>query len=334
MNQPEAHWILQALRCIVDIFTPGVLLKAEAIVPTRELPAYFGESADAGKECHLAYHSSLMAAGWVALAEEDTSVLRRVIEATPELPQPASWLTYVRCHDDIGWKVLRPEVSQLGFDDTLLARVSRFLEGESGYANGVAFQTSGEAAVHGTNGMAASLVGFDRAATAEDAELAQRRLVLMYSLALCFGGLPMIYMGDELAMTNDVSEACLAAARIDSRWVQRPVMDAAQFAARHDANTRTGKVFSALRRMVRVRGLQDAFAADAARELVMMRDAALLVLKRGDGFVLAANFSGSGKTIDLAKDCGMRAGPWLECLTEERIDGKLHLGPWQVAWLK
>jgi hypothetical protein len=40
-----------------------VLLKAEAIVPTRELPAYGSANA---AECHIAYHSSLMAAGWLA----------------------------------------------------------------------------------------------------------------------------------------------------------------------------------------------------------------------------------------------------------------------------
>ena len=100
MNQPEAHQILQALRAIVDIVAPGVLLKAEAIVPTRELPAYLG-SADA-PECHIAYHSSLMAAGWVALAEQNTGVLREVIRNTPALPPAATWLSYVRCHDDIG----------------------------------------------------------------------------------------------------------------------------------------------------------------------------------------------------------------------------------------
>lgn len=98
MNQPEAHQLLQALRAIVDIVAPGVLLKAEAIVPTRELPAYLG-SAEA-PECHIAYHSSLMAAGWVALAEQGTGVLREVVRNTPALPAAATWLSYVRCHVD------------------------------------------------------------------------------------------------------------------------------------------------------------------------------------------------------------------------------------------
>jgi amylosucrase len=69
MNRPEAHTILRALRAVCDIAAPGVLLKAEAIVPARELPPYFGlrdgaasgeandasvdQNADAiGDECH------------------------------------------------------------------------------------------------------------------------------------------------------------------------------------------------------------------------------------------------------------------------------------------
>jgi amylosucrase len=64
MNQPEAHTILQALRAVAAIAAPGILLKAEAIVPARQLPPYFGlpgeanAQAEAVPECHLAYHSS------------------------------------------------------------------------------------------------------------------------------------------------------------------------------------------------------------------------------------------------------------------------------------
>ena len=69
INQPEAHAILQALHALVGLVAPGVLLKAEAIVPTRALPPYFGSGEAIGRECHLAYHSTLMAASWAALAQ-------------------------------------------------------------------------------------------------------------------------------------------------------------------------------------------------------------------------------------------------------------------------
>jgi len=39
-NQPEAHAILQAFRALSRIAAPGLLLKAEAIVPPPQLVPY------------------------------------------------------------------------------------------------------------------------------------------------------------------------------------------------------------------------------------------------------------------------------------------------------
>ncbi len=75
-NQPEAHWVLQALRAVAKLVAPGVLLKAEAIVPTPELAPYFGTGDAHGRECDLAYHSSAMAACWAAVAEQRTDLLQ------------------------------------------------------------------------------------------------------------------------------------------------------------------------------------------------------------------------------------------------------------------
>src|SRR5471032_2004819 len=217
MNQPEAHQLLQALRAIVDIVAPGVLLKAEAIVPTRELPAYLGSAA--APECHIAYHSSLMAAGWAALAEQDSALLRAVIASTPALPVAASWLSYVCCHDDIGWNVLRAEAAADGQEpNARLARVARFFSGAEGsYASGAAFQSTDPNAAHGSNGMAASLAGLGPAASGEGGVLALRRMLLLHGLALSFGALPVLYMGDELAMENDHSYLSRPQHAMDSR---------------------------------------------------------------------------------------------------------------------
>jgi amylosucrase len=95
---------MRALRLLVDIFAPSVLLKSEVIAPVEDAAAYLGSTA--APECHLAYHAGLMTAGWASLAEQDTSTLRAVIEAVPKLPENAGWITYVRCHDDIGWQPL------------------------------------------------------------------------------------------------------------------------------------------------------------------------------------------------------------------------------------
>lgn len=338
MNQPEAHWILQALRCIVEIAAPGVLLKAEAIVPMRELPAYFGADDGRGRECHLAYHSSLMAAAWTALAEQRIDLLCQVIDATPSLPAPASWLTYVRCHDDIGWNVLRPELEQSGADSgRRLAAVSRFLGGAdpASFAGGTAFQTGDGLAVHGTNGMASALVGFARARTAEELQHAERRLILLYGLAFCFGGVPLIYMGDEMAFANEESEASQAARLLDSRWLQRPLWDEARHAERHAVDTVAGKVFAALRRMTQQRRQHAALAADVPRRIVDTGNAAVLGLQRGEHFLALSNFSEHAVQVDLHRLHGAADdAAWFDCLAEIPVENAVVLEPWGTVWLE
>lgn len=253
MNQPEAHRILQALRAVVDIAAPGVLLKAEAIVPTRELPPYFGMRAldgysggedaaggDAGgdadglgstRACHLAYHSSLMTALWAGLAERRGDIVARVLADTPTLPAHCAWLGYLRCHDDIGWSVLAHEAAgddaRPGYD---LARVAAFFAGETAdsYARGQRFQSDGGDRVHGSNGMSAALAGIDAALAAGDGDAllrAERRLHLLHAVLLASTGLPTLYMGDEIALGNHERYREDPARAAEGRWLQRPAMD-------------------------------------------------------------------------------------------------------------
>ena len=325
MNQPEAHVLLQALRAVVDIVAPGVLLKAEAIVPMAELPAYFGDAA--APECHLAYHSSLMAAAWGALAEQDAGLLRSVIAATPALPPSASWLSYVRCHDDIGWNVLRGEAAADGAGaDARLAAISRFYAGAGdSYAAGAAFQTSATGAAHGSNGMAASLAGMERAASAAEREQALRRLLLLHGLALSFGALPVLYMGDELAMENDYGYSARPQHAMDSRWLQRPVFDARRAAQRHDTQTMAGRMYTALCTLLALRQRHPELAAGAPRALLPSAPA-VLALARGAHFLNLMNFSAQPQSFHLP-------GRWTDGLSGRVLEHEVVLEPWAMHWL-
>jgi amylosucrase len=301
MNQPEAHLILQALRALVGIAAPGVLLKAEAIVATRELPAYLG--AGDASECHLAYHSTLMTASWAALAEQDTGLVRAVVEATPALPAGTSWLTYVRCHDDIGWKHLLPEAGGI----ERLASVAAFYNDGHGFADGVAFQ-GGLA----TNGTAASLCGVAKARMDADVDAAVRRVLLLHALAFAFGGLPMLYMGDELGMVNDEGYVLDPARARDSRWVQRAPFPDGAIAAGSPA----ARIHDGLRRLIALRRSLTDLAAGMACTLLPTADPALLALARGERFLGLFNFADREVAADT---CVLR--PW-ECIWLDRATGE------------
>ena len=72
----------------------------------------------------------------------------------------------------------------------------------------------------------------------------------MYAVVFSFGGIPLIYMGDELAVLNDPQWADDLAHEDDNRWMHRPAMDWAAAARRHDPETVEGRMFAAIRALV------------------------------------------------------------------------------------
>jgi amylosucrase len=337
MNQPEVHWILQALRCLTNIAAPGTLLKAEAIMPTQDLPPYFGLGDTPGPECHVAYHSSLMSASWLALAEENTQLIQDVLAHTPPLPDGCAWMTYVRCHDDIGWNVLRPELDARGLDQrSRLLYASQFFAGQidGSYAQGAAFQASDSHAVHGTNGMAAALVGLTTAQTPEETLAATSRLNLLQSLSLFVGGLPIIYMGDELGQGNTLAAELDARQGPDGRELHRPLFDEALFAQRFDIRTLAGQIYADLSAFVRAKKKHPALSAEHTLHLIQSPHAAMLLLQRGEHALGLFNFSRTHVTLDLSSCLPSGLQQMRNALTQEKFDLQAcTLAPYAAVWL-
>lgn len=338
MNQPETHVILRALRALVDIAAPCVALKAEAIVPMDQLPPYFGQGAYAGQECHLAYHSSLMAAGWSALALQRADIMANVIARTPPLPPAAGWLAYVRCHDDIGWNVLRAEAAgATGLAPFSLAQVEAFYAGRTpgSFARGESFQTDGQG-VHGSNGMASALCGLQAGEEADDEALAQQaidRMLLLYAMAMAMPGIPMLYMGDELALGNDAHWRTDPLRQGEGRWLHRPSMDwAALERAQADASTPQGRALKGLRTLIATRKRLPALASTQPLDTIETGDTHVLAVRRGTDFLALGNFSGSTRQLPVE---ALTDVAWTLVAGGQigHIGASVELGPWGFAWL-
>ncbi|MBW6526271.1 alpha-amylase [Sphingomonas sp. RHCKR7] len=227
-NLPQTHYIVRALRAALDIAAPATLLKAEAIVPTAFVPPYFGLDEGEGfePECHLVYNNSLMVAGWVGLAEQSAALPAAIVAASGGLPTGANWLSYARCHDDIGWGSVLGDLRAIdAAPERRLAAAARFLEGvDGGWARGAPFQGDG-AVLHGSNGTMASLAGLESARGEEEREAAYRRIALLNALAIASGGLATTYMGDELGLLNDYAYRDDPERAHEGRWLHRPAMD-------------------------------------------------------------------------------------------------------------
>ena len=250
---PEAHLLLQAFNAVLRMAAPSMLFKSEAIVHPDEVIEYISP-----EECQLSYNPLQMALTWESLATRDGRLLQQALERRHALPAHTSWVNYVRSHDDIGWTFADEDATELGIDGYGHRRfLNDFYVGRADgtFARGVPFQENpktGDARVTGTT---ASLAGIE----AQDAG-GEDRVVLAHAIAMSTGGIPLLYLGDEVAQLNDYSYADDPDEAGDSRWVHRPHRPEANYAARTDASTPAGRVFGRLNELIAVRRATPEFA--------------------------------------------------------------------------
>lgn len=345
-NQPEAHLLLQAFRALSRIAAPALLLKAEAIVSPPQLVPYLGRDIAANRECELAYHNVLMVMLWSSLAERRVVLMTHALQQMPLIPSMTSWITYVRCHDDIGWAVTEEDAAAVGLEGFAhRSFLSDFYSGRfpNTFARGATFQFNPKNNDRRISGSLASLAGLELAQEKQDwreVELAIGRILLLHNIIFAFGGIPLIYMGDELGMLNDHSFLENPDLMNDNRWLHRPAMDWELAATRSDPGNITGRIYKQLKRMVDARKRTRLLHAEADTYPVWTHNDSVFGMiresPRGRLLVLA-NFSEQPQTISRQRmrELGF-SGLLINRLTEEPIDlwGDLMLTPYQALWLQ
>ena len=225
-NQPEVHELLQAFRAAMRIAAPAVAFKAEAIVAPARPRAVPGDGQARGQGVRPRLpqradgaaveragvrpggaddeHAAGDAAGPAGRRLADLRALprrhrlgdhargrRRASARTPTCTG-ASWPTSTRASSRA-----RSRAARASSPTRAPARRAR-------------------------RGTCASLAGLESAPDEVAVELAVRRVLLLYAVAFAHGGLPLIYMGDELGLLNDASYLDDPHRRDDNRWMHRP----------------------------------------------------------------------------------------------------------------
>jgi len=345
LNQLEVHLLVQAFRALTRLGAPATLFKAEAIVAPDDLVPYLGGHDRYRPECELAYHNQLMVMLWSSIATRDGRLMAQSLRRMKRIPAEASWVTYVRGHDDIGWAVGAEDAAAVGWDWFNHRNfLNTFFSGRfpGSFARGALFQENPATGDARISGSAASLCGIEQAlADGDDAALDRgiRRLVLLYGVAYAFGGVPLLYMGDELALRNDENYLAEPALADDNRWMHRPVMDWAAAERRHDPASVEGRVFGWLRRLAAVR--RETLALRTGGDLTILGTDNAHVFgwrrrhPRSGNFVGLANFAESEQTVDTG--AFGRYG-WLETVLGsdgplEVHGGRARLKPLGFVWL-
>jgi amylosucrase len=343
-NQPEAHKILQALKALTRLAMPGLVLKAEAIVWPDQLVPYLGAHDHYRPECDLAYDNQLMVMLWSSLASRDARLAVQALGRRRPAPSQAGWVTYVRCHDDIGWAVGDLDAWAVGLNPFEHRRfLAEFYAGKhpGSFARGLDFQVNEQTADARTSGSCASLAGLEQAHDPGAVDAVLARIETLYAIAYSFGGIPLVYMGDEIAMRNDADWAADLEHADDNRWVHRPRMDWTSAARRHTAGSVEQRTFDALRKLGEVRRTTRAFRSDGTTTVLHVDNPHVLAYVRAHpraAPVLAlANFSDHEESVAVATLGGHGfSSPLHLHSTRGRIiggDGRIHLPPWGFLWV-
>ena len=345
-SEPEVHMLLQALRACCRIACPAVIHLEEAIVAPAEMLPYLGRGKHDGKEGNLAYHNSLMVQFWGALATRDARMMSHVLrEHFPERLTNATYATYIRCHDDIGWAITDADAGALHISGPAhRAFLSNFYEGTfpGTFARGALFQVNAATGDKRISGSFASLAGLEKAqdeGDAKAADLAVQRILLGHALIAGFGGIPLIYMGDELATLNDYSYLDDPARAHDSRWVHRPEMDWHLAHYRHSDDGAAGQVFRGVKQILHRRKLTPALHAAHPVGIVDLGLSGLFsIVRRAPTGALLGLFNMTEHWLTLTEAAARAQGVTLmhDALSDAPVTahhGQIALPPFARVWL-
>lgn len=356
-NQPKAHSLIQAFNACLQIVAPAVLFKSEAIVHPDEVLKYIDP-----QECQLSYNPLMMALLWESLATRKTELLTESLRKSFSINPHCAWVNYVRCHDDIGWTFDDAVAQQLGingFDHRFF--LNQYYTGrfEGSFSRGVPFQenpTTGDCRVCGT---AASLTGLELAVwnnNPHEIDHAIKRHLLLHSIILSIGGIPLLYSGDELGFLNDYRYEQDPGKAHDSRWVNRIALTDELLAHASKSHTPQYRIAQGLKNMIAVRkqtpalGLGDTRIIQTDNQHIFAYSRSLHGQQEFAGnknsdsqshfFLALANFSEHSQQIDrrilnhlFSETCtDLLNGQTLSTNSDE-LKKPIELEAYQVVWL-
>jgi len=168
-NLEETHCVIKNWRKYLDDNFKDKVFLAEANQWGNDLPKYFGD----GDECHMAYNFPLMPRLYIALKQENSAPIIKIMENLPKIPQNCQWATFLRNHDELTLEMVTEE------------------ERDYMYAN----------YAHDTK---MRLNQGIRRRLAPLADNNDKIIKLLNSILFSFQGTPIIYYGDEIGMGDNI----------------------------------------------------------------------------------------------------------------------------------
>ena len=193
-NLPRTHSVIKILSDYIQLTAPSSVMQVEACQQPKDILPYFGKERDVDiqinnkvktikrtNEAQIAYHFPYMPALWASFVTEDKKYFIDAYKNTPQIPKTAAWGMFLRVHDELTLEMVSPEVRKIVYND-LIAKGAEFRKG------------------FGISGRLSNFLDKN-----------PDRIEMAYSILFSLPGIPIIYYGDEVGVTNNFENAKISA---------------------------------------------------------------------------------------------------------------------------
>ena len=193
-NLPRTHSVIKILSDYIQLTAPSSVMQVEACQQPKDILPYFGKERDVDiqinnkvktikrtNEAQIAYHFPYMPELWASFVTEDKKYFIDAYKNTPQIPKTAAWGMFLRVHDELTLEMVSPEVRKIVYND-LIAKGAEFRKG------------------FGISGRLSNFLDKN-----------PDRIEMAYSILFSLPGIPIIYYGDEVGVTNNFENAKISA---------------------------------------------------------------------------------------------------------------------------
>lgn len=189
-NLPKTYSVIKILSDYILLTASSSVIQVEACQHPKDILPYFGKEREVDiqvnneikkikrtNEAQIAYHFPYMPAIWATLITEDKKYFIDAYKNTPQTPKSTAWGMFLRVHDELTLEMVSPEVRKIVYDDL----INKGLEFRKGF---------------GVSGRLANFLDKN-----------PNRIEVAYSILFSLPGIPIIYYGDEIGVTNNFENA-------------------------------------------------------------------------------------------------------------------------------
>jgi len=171
------------------------------------------------------------------------------------------------------------------------------------------------------SGTCASLAGLEKAlheGGPAEVELAIRRILLLHGIIMTVGGIPLIYLGDEIGVLNDYRYNENPDKAGDSRWVHRTRANWEHYERRNEPKTVEGRIFGGLKKLVKLRQSRTVFSSGELETIQTENEHVLGYIRshQGERAIIFANFSEQEQVIPV------RVLEQYTCFAAQKLSGR------------